>query len=167
MKKQSSKIRRSILTATATVAFVLAQSATAAILLTIDPTDPGAVVISSTGLAPLVDDSSADSNAGITLTLVFANDFILNGSSPVTGNLTPNGGTSAYDAVLNEFASLTPRDMNLFQTNASSQSFSTSLPAFSGQMVVDLTGAVFAMGSTGDVIVGDTASGSGAVIGQW
>jgi hypothetical protein len=62
------------------------------------------------------------------------------------------------------------RYVNLWGTDPfrTTQSFSISTPAFTGSAIANFTGlGLPAVGATGNIIVGDTTIGSGAVIGQW
>jgi hypothetical protein len=135
------------------------------VLLTIDISNPGFVVISSTGAVPLVNDSSADSFNGVTLLGLFTQALSLDAT--LSGNLVPAGGIAPLDLMGNGYGSVTDFDLNLYNDNASNDPliFSTSAPAFTGSATT--TALTVGFNPSGNIIVGDTISGSGEVIGTW
>ncbi|MEM9420693.1 MAG: PEP-CTERM sorting domain-containing protein [Planctomycetota bacterium] len=142
------------------------------IVITIDVSDPSAVVFSATGAAAAagVNDLSAPVDAGVTFDDLFAADFDLNPSQSVSffGTLTALAAPGYTDAA-NGFGGLSLLDLNLFNPSSSeTQSFSPFFPGFTGSATLDLTGATFGpIGTTGDILVGDSTTGSGAFIGQF
>ncbi|MEM6553797.1 MAG: PEP-CTERM sorting domain-containing protein [Planctomycetota bacterium] len=143
---------------------------TGSILIEIDPTDPSAVTFTATDTLAAVTDLSAPVDAGVTFDDLFAVDFDLTPTQSVSfiGTLTALAAPEYTDAA-NGFGGLSLLDLNLFNPSSSeTQSFSTSFPAFTGSATLDLTGAAFGpIGTTGDILAGDTTTGSGAVIGQF
>lgn len=137
------------------------------VLLIVDNSDPSNVVFTATGNAPAINDSSATIVAGITLAGVFGGSGIDLAFTPVGGDLSPSGNTFFYNRVGNRFAQLTDNDLNLWSSGGSgSQVFSTGGAAFTGSTSGFNFGAV-TFNASGDIRVGDTASGSGAVLGTW
>ncbi|MEM9346774.1 MAG: hypothetical protein AAGB26_09180 [Planctomycetota bacterium] len=142
------------------------------VLITIDPTDPSAVTFTATdAIAAVTDtDTSASVDAGVTFDDLFAADFDLTPTQSIsfTGTLAAFAAPEYTDAA-NGFGGLSLLDLNLFNFSSNeSQSFTAFFPAFSGSATLDLTGATFGpIGTTGDILVGDTITGSGAFIGQF
>ena len=152
----------------------VAASAQQAVLLTVDVSDPSNVVISATGTGPLINDSSAIVNRGVTLRGLFDADF--DGERPLAGDLAPRD-APAFDLASNDFDAVTARDLNLFRSafsdgTTTTQAFVTTDAAFTGAGTIDLSGASFVVGTVGDISVGDTidgdtTGGSGATLGQF
>ena len=137
--------------------------ATPRVLLTVDPTDPGFVLITATGAAPLADDSTYSGFSGVTLFDLFAADA--DASTFTFGDLAARG-AAPYERAAN--ASVGPRDLNLFNNDSRLQQFSTAAPAFDGVLTPDLTGATFRpAGSTGNIRAGFALLGYGPVLGQY
>ncbi len=142
----------------------------AAVLITVDITNSTAVVFSATGAFSAVDDISSEDGAGVTLLQFFQSNSTLSGDPITITSLTPAGsGTSEYDSAGNDFGTVSLEDINLYVSGGSvTQVFTTTSSAFTGVAVLDLSGLdVPTLGTEGDIIVGDTFSGSGVVIGSW
>lgn len=143
-------------------------SAGTVLLIEVDGTQN--IVIRATGEASLVNDSSTTANFGVSLIDLFPSDYVPIIAPFTSGDLAVNG--TAY---LNVFANLglplTDRDLNITSAFGSSttQQFTTSGPAFTGSLDVNLFGTdpLPVEGTVGNVIVGDGDGGSGAVIGQF
>ncbi len=144
------------------------------VLIEVDITDPTNVVLSATGEASLINDSASTANTGTTLLDLFTADFNIpfTPETALTGDLA-GGGVLPYSSGLNDFGTLTDRDLNIYRGNllpdfGAFQIFDTMTAAFSGSSTVDLSGASLpALGTIGDIIAGDTDTGSDVVIGQW
>lgn len=154
-----------------TITFALPPDASARVLIEIDPTDSAAVTFTATAAAAAIDDASAGSDAGVILDDLFTTGFDFGALLPIppTGTLSPPGADNAYDTVGNQFGGVGLSDLNFFNaTTPELQVFSTLQPAFTGSTTLNFTGATFGpIGSTGDILVGNTLTGSGAVIGQF
>ncbi len=141
------------------------------VVITIDPSDLNAITFTATGAVSQVDDASSITWDGVTLLGVLAAAYTEDSYEAQISNLSASGALSeSYDfaLVIDGYGALTPQDINLYCFGGSqNQIFSTAAAAFTGQAVFSLPGAVFTPGSRGDIIVGDTQSGSGATIGQW
>lgn len=137
------------------------------VLITVDITNPNAVVFSATGNAPIINDSSTNTLEGVTLLSLFEFDALINTSTFDSSTLLPNGGGSffytnfgsAFDAV----------DLLIFRNESAppTQDFMTNAPAFTGSATADLNGFTFSSMGYGDIIAGLGTSESGQVIGQW
>jgi hypothetical protein len=145
---------------------VIANQTLADVVLNVDITDISAVTFSATGAPSAVNDSSSSSLDGASLLNLFTVAYADNQSAS-SGSLFGSS-SDALDLLLTPYGSLTGFDLNLFASSVEmQQNFSTVSPAFSGSTTFDLSGSSILLGSTGDVIAGDTLNGSGAVIGQW
>jgi hypothetical protein len=146
---------------------VIANQTLADVVLNVDITDISAVTFSATGAPSAVNDSSSSSLDGASLLNLFTVAYADNQSAS-SGSLFGSS-SDALDTDLTPFQSLTGFDLNLYALSGTGaiQNFSTVSPAFSGSTTFDLSGSSILLGSTGDVIAGDTLNGSGAVIGQW
>jgi len=148
---------------------IIPSTAQSAVLITVDPSNPAAVVFAATGAFSDINDSSSTSSQGVTLEGLFPVDF--NADVDVFGTLTPAGAPAPYDYVDNDFSTVTLLDSFIvYRSGGSSgpQVFTTSTVAFTGVATANLTGAIFGVpGTTGDIFVGDTLGGSGEVIGEW
>lgn len=146
-------------------------AARASVVMTIDPTDLDAVKFTATGNLSAIDDSSSTSYLGVTLIGVFATPYFTGTRYATSSDLLSSGVSNCIlDVALtaDNFGNMTQKDINLYSDSEfETQIFSTSVPAFTGEAVFSLPGAVFTPGSTGDIIVGDTDGGSGLTIGQW
>jgi large repetitive protein len=150
------------------------------ILLTVDVSNPSAVVFQATSAPATTNDPSGVTlYAGVNLlgffTAAATHADPLTGQYPVVGGstLTASGVTNAYDGGYLDDQSGTWVDLNLFlndPTNALSASFRpTNGPAFSGRMTIDLSADATVLpsgGATGIIFSGDSAS-IGAAIGYY
>ena len=146
---------------------VSAQSANE-ILLEIDPTNLSTVTITSTGNHSLINDSSADGTAGIWLQGVFSTGGVA--SAPTSSTLTPAGNTGPYDQIYNDFFGIDVTDLGFYRNSSEVQNFQTTAPAFTGSMTADFSTSTFlssSVGTTGEIRVGDTTTGSNALIGYY
>jgi len=150
---------------------LVSQSAMSQILLKVDISDPSAVTFAATGNFPGIDDSSVSNTAGVSLIDLFAVDSTNFADQLFSGDLFAAGTYSPYDTFTVGYSALTDRDITLWVykfIDSNTQIFKTIEPAFTGTGLIDLTGETFKpIGSTGNIIVGDSESGSGAVIGQY
>lgn len=149
----------------------MASPAHGAVLLVVDVENPSAVTITATSSPALLNDATGAGGDGVTMLLFFIDQgFQLVGDEVSGVGLSAAGMTESYSDVSNTFALLTARDINFYRIDAGTQAFSMLTPAFNGSMVLDLwaaTGLLPSVGTIGDILVGDTVTGSGAVIGQW
>jgi hypothetical protein len=176
--------------ALAACALLFSPLAKAQYVLTIDLTDINNVVISATGENSSTDAigvRTASSQFGVTLMGFFSGTSNVFGSA-FTSSLLSDGMNVTYPyaavfgnsfGVLDIDGFLTPGvDLTIayggdYDTLGDSQIFSTLLPAFSGSMtlnlnLVDVISLLPAIGTTGDIRVGDGSSeSSGEVIGQY
>ncbi|MEM1356332.1 MAG: PEP-CTERM sorting domain-containing protein [Planctomycetota bacterium] len=143
--------------------------ASAGTVLLVEVDGTSTIVIRATGASSLVDDSSTTVSAGVSLIDLFPSDFFPIIAPPTSGDLAVNGTTYP-----NVFGNLDPplsaRDLNITSVSQSStQQFTTTAPAFTGSLDVELftTNPLPVEGTIGNVIVGDSQDGSGAVIGQF
>ena len=171
VRKRKEMIGKSLKSAAALLVFCgMSSSAYCGTVLTVDIADLSAVAISATGEASEVNDTSSVLLDGVTLIDLFSSDFPIFTVASATTLASPT--TLPYTIAEDVIGAVTTTDLNLlgfFNTldDFVTQEFSTSAPAFSGEFVADFTGAPIALGTVGDVIVGDRTSGSGAVIGQF
>ncbi|MEM9111568.1 MAG: PEP-CTERM sorting domain-containing protein [Planctomycetota bacterium] len=143
--------------------------ASAGTVLLVEVDGTSTIVIRATGASSLVDDSSTTVSAGVSLIDLFPSDFFPIIAPPTSGDLAVNGTTYP-----NVFGNLDPplsaRDLNITSVSQSStQQFTTTAPAFTGSLDVELftTNPLPVEGTIGNVIVGDSQDVSGAVIGQF
>jgi len=143
---------------------VSAGAINAAVLITIDPTNIASVRFDATAEPAEKNDATSDFIDGVTLIGVLTSNFFV--ELDFDGTLGASGGR--FEDGLTGVGTANLRDLNLYNAETSTvQIFSTSAPAFRGSALIDLPGTSIAVGSYGDIIVGDTISGSGEVIGQW
>ena len=118
-----------------------AQSAELPILINVDISDVFNLEIRSTGAFAAVDDSSTDTFYGIILEGYYQSEFAIPGVI-VSSDLSPSGTAQMYDSV---FQFPTAMDLNIYLDKNSiptlndTQIFSTSLPAFTGSLFMDLS----------------------------
>lgn len=158
----------------------MSASAPASVLLTIDISNPEAVVISSTGAAPLVNEELSY-YSGLSLMGFFISEFQINlDIEALETDLMPAGVTvplnfSFIFSYSSGDYSSGGSDLNFYsdseQANDEVQNYNTSFSAFSGQMTVDYTGIFYflpSVGASGDVRTGDGFEGAeGSVIGTY
>jgi len=146
------------------------------VLLTIDDSDPSAVVITATGFAPAVNSGKFASSGVDLLTFFRTGQTGLLGSSFNT-TLFGGGSPSPYSDVRSDNFSTSGGssvDLNLFIVTGSGdlQGFTTTQPAFTGSWTIDLSGLGVSApdlptsGTTGDILTGFSGD-QGAIIGQW
>jgi hypothetical protein len=140
------------------------------ILLTIDDSNPSAVIFTATGNFATANDSTTRASDGVDLLTFFTTDVGAS-SAPGTGNLS-GGGAVQYDFWIGDQLSGSAFvDLNLFAssiqpTDVTTQTFSTTSAAFTGSMTIDLSGFTASLPSPGTV--SDIQAGySGTVVGFW
>lgn len=147
-------------------------SSQAAVLLTIDISNPAAVVITATG-------ANADAFAfatggdGITLTGLFTAPVVFGMSGITTGStLQPSGQGLPFNTFMeNDYGfSGSTVDLNLFTLNMGGSpagpTFFTDAAAFTGSATLDLSAASFAaLGATGQIMAARNFGTTS--IGQW
>ena len=151
------------------------------ILLTIDDSNPSAVVFSTTGLAPGVNDSTRIESSGVDLFSFFsANQSTLFGQSLSGSTLSGgNSGVSYNDIRGDNFSTSGGNsfDLRLYVDGSSpgagnTQAFSVTQPAFIGTWTLDLTSlgvspsALPSPGTRGDIFSGFSGD-QGTLLGQW
>ncbi len=156
-------------------------SVSAQSLLTINDSNPSAVIITATGANAGVNYSGNTANDGVDLLQFFTlNEFNMSFGQDLTGTLTGGNIGVSYDDVYSDNESTSGGnyfDMELYVDNNSpgegnTETFSTSQPAFSGSWTIDfsalgVTGAALPTpGSTGSIMSGFSGS-PGDIIGQW
>ncbi|MEM9081066.1 MAG: PEP-CTERM sorting domain-containing protein [Verrucomicrobiota bacterium] len=157
------------------VAVGIATQASAAVLLTIDPSNPSAVTFAATSNAAEVDEVFSTSTlGGITLVNILAAPnpaaFDPRSSSGASSLLSDGMSIDRLESITSNDGNTNATSLTLWDNtsnNGEGMDFSTSSPAFSGSAAFDLSEATFTIGSTGNIISGDTVSGSGSIIGQW
>lgn len=148
-----------------------------AVVLTIDISNPSAVVITAIPNPSLIDKSLAvNYSGGISFLNFFtANESIVSSPLAITGNWKANGTSASYTEMVTfvyEHADPVPGvDLSIYNLAAGyseMQSFSTSLFAFTGSSIVNFTGLTHlpAIGTTGNVMLG-YQSDQGGSIGEW
>lgn len=157
--------------AAAAIAFLaLAHPSRAAVLLSIDTSNPSAVTITATGNFSSINENNRKTSDGIDLLQFFISSNSFNSTS-VSGSLTPSGGgSSSYSQAFQDSYSGSAVDLNLLSGSSSPQNFSTTTPAFTGTATLDLSSyssALPAAGASGDILDGWKYINSGVVIGKW
>jgi hypothetical protein len=152
----------------------------AAVLITVDVSDPTAVTFTATGSASQVEDSSSSVRNGIDLLAFFSSEPSY-AYGEVLGNLTPpsergvsynnwsidgdrSGNNRVHLNLLGWTGAVYPAPEDALQN------FTTTAAVFTGAGKINLstlTTAFPAPGTSGDIIVGSGVFGSRAVIGQW
>ena len=173
LSKAMTMMKRIIMLSVIAASVLFNATVGATTILTIDVSDPSAVVFSATGANADANDTSFTSFHGIVLRqflIAAATELkILSG----TGTLSGGGSGQAYDEIYSsEFSPpLSPRDLNLYSRfGAAAQTFSTAAPAFSGATTWDLShlsGLLPSPGAAGDVFAGDAGGIGPVAIGQW
>jgi hypothetical protein len=143
----------------------LPASTSAAVILTIDISNPAAVRIEATGAHAQNDDiDSTYMLQGVLLLGVFSSNPGWNVPDYLDdSDLYSPGGTFAYSDLYYDGV-----DLNITGTNLSTQDFSTTEPAFEGYAIVDFSAVAHLLipGTTGDILAGDMWD-STVVIGQY
>ncbi len=153
-------------------------AASPSVLLTIDDSNPSAVTITATGENSAANDTGHSANDGVDL-LSFFNQNDFTAGNVVTSTLQGGNLTLSYNFNTGDNYSTGVNvgdllDLNLYNTDfpasSDSETFSTTQPAFTGSLTLDLSSldpsALPAAGTTGDIIAGYGAN-PGAVIGSW
>lgn len=156
-------------------------SGSAQVLLTINDSNPAAVVLTATGAHAGVNDNSNTANEGVDLLQFFTLDQVnMTFGQDLTGTLTGGNIGVNYDDVFSDNQSSAGGaflDMELYVDlnspgQGNTETFSTTQPAFSGTWTIDLASlgvtsqALPAAGTEGNIISGYSGN-PGAVIGQW
>jgi hypothetical protein len=137
--------------------------------VTVNVSNPAAVVIAATGQNATANDSSNTDSAGISLLIFFLSPG-LNLFTATSSSLQAPGGRT-YTGLNGDDTSPLTRNLRVFEPGipAQSQNFSTASAAFQGSLVVNLSsiaGRLPAAGATGSIISGSIAE-PGPTIGQW
>jgi hypothetical protein len=140
------------------------------ILININQANPSAVQFTTTGANSFVA-SSVSNLFGVDLISYFTASVVSSGGV-ATGTLTPAGTTSAYNQwVPDTLHALNNADLNLYVTTTSQiQTFTNSIPAFTGTAIVNLSSlfaSLPATGASGNIYSGDAHSQGGLLIGRW
>lgn len=159
------------------------QDSGAANVLTIDISNPAAVIFTSTPALSQTNSSLNIGFDGFTIQNFFVITVLVPSSTVATGNLQPTGstmfygGTGSFNYEANNGVFTTGNDLSVFSNGgaplAGSQVFSTGLRAFNGVMTIDFSSFAAALptaGSTGTIYSGYLASGTpgqGLVVGQY
>ena len=163
---------RMILTGLAVAAGLSATAAQANVLFTIDTTNPTAVVITVTGEVPIANDSGSVVT-GVSLENFFS-AAVTNCCSTDNNPSTLVGQGSATvldDTFVSSFAN--GDDLNIYSFGGGTLTMNTTLPAFTGSMVVDLSGYIGflpSVGQFGQVYLDDNPQNAGQqapYIGAW
>jgi len=140
------------------------------ILITINQYHPDAVTFTTTGNPAIVNDSSEFNLFGVDLVGYFTSGVTVAGSG-ISGDLTPAGTTAPFNNWFTDnYLTTSNEDVNLYVNNSVQlQSFSTTLPAFTGSATINL--ATFladlpATGSSGPIYSGYSRN-PGVQIGTW
>ncbi len=148
------------------------------VLLTVDISNPSAVIVSATGNYASTSDNLKTVWDGIDLLGIFTSN--VNGqfaANVIGGTLIGGGSGQAYDFYEPDDSAGGSRNgnyvnLNLYQNQTNSppvQSFSTETPAFTGSMTIDLSrvaNSLPASGTSGDIRAGWSGN-LGSMIGQW
>jgi len=145
-------------------------------LLTIDDSNPSAVIFTTTGLNPVVDDTGRTANSGIDL-LNFFNQSEAGFLHELLPNSSLKGGnmTLSYDSVISDGAG--NLDLGLYVSGSTPgatqpETFSTTQPAFTGSWTINLSSlglsasVLPAIGSQGQIQSGYSGD-PGNIIGSW
>ena len=146
------------------------------VLLTIDDSNPSAVTITTTGIAPAVN-SVKNLESGVDLVAFFTTGQTGLFNSFFNSSLSGGNSGMPYLAVRSDNYSTSGgnfNDLNMFDVAGSRflQDFTTLQPAFSGSWTLDLSSlgvsgaALPSPGAQGDILTGNSVD-QGAVIGQW
>jgi hypothetical protein len=163
--------------ATIVITTTASTSSAGLIVLTVDVTDPSAVVIESTGATSLINNDSTDDLEGVSLVDLFTSDYepVFDAPSDTFGGTLAARNGSAFEDLENPkrgssfFAPFDLRSLNLyhFDDPDRTQKFRTDEAAFSGTATIDLSGAQFDIGMIGDVIAGDNSKKSSRIVGHY
>lgn len=144
----------------------------AVVLMQVDVTDPAAAAFISTDAPSIVNDSSSFPLGGVVLLNLFqpgSPTIYENDDVALNGTLSVTGGGAPLEWALNE--GMGDRHLNLYASGSISRpamEFSTSVRAFTGLSVADLSAAVFApVGTVGTIRTEDLFWGNDVVIGEF
>lgn len=156
--------------------FLAAGSASAAVVVTIDISNPAAVVITTTSANSAINGTQpVNFSAGISFLNFFTQNESMLAENPISGNWTAAGTGTSYNRMVTfvyEDPDIAPGvDLSIYNLQAAlsnNQVFSTSQAAFTGSSVVDLSAFTHlpAVGTVGSVNLGFKSS-QGGTIGQW
>lgn len=153
-------------------------SAQAAVVLTIDISNPAAVVITAVANnSQSAGTASVNFFGGISFRNFFSADQSIAEATPlaITGSWTAVGTTSSYNQMVTfDYGNpsvLPGVDLSIYNSiapNEDTQKFVTTAAPFTGSSIVNFSGFTFlpTVGTTGDVNIGYQPS-FGGVIGQW
>lgn len=177
--------RKTILLSTAFILGIGIEMASAVpgvpVLLTVDDSNPSAVVFTATGANSGVDDSGKTGNDGFDLTGFFSASEATFFVQSLSGSTLSGGGLGfPYNDVRGDNYSTTGGsafDLQMFidpaaNGHSSAETFSTAAPAFTGSWTINFStlglnsSALPTAGSQGLIISGNNAN-PGSVIGQW
>jgi len=162
-----------ILTATVGLALTTLPAFGVGYTLTINESNPGAVVISAAGFAQ-GNDTNTPATFGVDLVNFLTTAATINSTAASSSTL----GASMSGPVLNSFESDTfhatgaaKLDLNLFSTASSlTEWFEVGNLAFAGSDAVNLSAFAADLptaGTTGSIYTGDSSGGQGIVVGTW
>ena len=151
------------------------------VLLTIDDSNPSAVIFTTSGANSGVDDSSKTGGDGIDLTAFFSqSEATFFGQSLAGSTLTGGGVGFPYNDIRGDNYSTSGGsflDLQMFIDSASSghnvsEMFSTSQSAFTGSWTVNfstlgLNSSALPIGGSSGLIISGNSANPGSVIGQW
>ncbi len=142
----------------------------AAVLLTVDVTNPLAVTFTATSNFSLTNNSSFTENDGTDLIAFFTSTSTSSGAT--TGTLRPAGTTNNFNTMSPDNYSGSIIDLNLFTIPGTEfQAYTTSTTAFTGVATINLGGDFLpSPGASGDIRAGFYGSGSGSlsgILGTW
>ncbi|MCW1885467.1 PEP-CTERM sorting domain-containing protein [Luteolibacter flavescens] len=158
--------------------FGLCHAASAAVVVTIDISSPGAVVITTVGAgSSSTGDLTVNFAGGISFLGFFTDNELITAEEPalISGNWRASGTSTSYNEMVTfEYGSpdVVPGvDLSIYNLGAvlsDDQNFVLGQQAFFGSSVVDFSSLTHlpAVGTTGNVMLGYRSS-HGGVIGQW
>jgi hypothetical protein len=143
-------------------------SARAAVILTIDVTDPEKVLFTATGAHAQNNDVETSVGQGFTLLGFFNQEVDYDYTSFDRSNLKSPGASFAYGDLFVASISGDGRDLNIAGSGFVSQDFSATEAAFTGSARIDLSAwmSTLTPGTTGDILAGDAFYNT-VVIGQY
>lgn len=167
MKTRSIKLLCNSLAVLATA--LAAPRASAAVILTIDISNPAQTVLTATGAFAQNDDVDDTSlNEGFTLLGIFNSAASSGPDFFDTSTLFSPGGNFAYTNLFVVTMSGDDLDLNIAGSGFSTQDFSVTAPAFTGAATADFTDWLpfLTPGATGNILAGDPTY-STVIIGQY
>ncbi len=139
------------------------------VILTIDISNPEAVIFSATGAFAENDDiDDTFLSEGFTLLDFFNSEFTDDPQFFDESSLYSPGGNFAYTTLFPVAIFGDEIDLNIAGSGFSTQDFSTEAPAFTGYAIIDLTSWLpyITAGTTGNILAGDPMYNT-VVIGQY